>query len=167
MKQHENTNDDEDQIPPELGNSDSSEASNAEDDQHQHSPMNHTVTFKVIGCNKEQAYQEILRVVRDSLEQGENVPVALIPEPENPFNSNAIAFTCMVSDRWHRIGYVVNEILNEVHNALKRGHIVGVKFSWVKYISDWTRSGPGFFAGVNVTKHGCWPHSVVRAASTR
>ena len=119
------------------------------------------------GCTKEQVYQEILRIVRDSLDQGRNIPVSLVPEPRNPFNSNAIAFTCMVNDKWHRIGYAVNEILNEIHNALNGGEIVQVKFSWVKYISDWTRSGPGFFAGVSVTKRGYWSHSVTRAASTR
>ena len=143
------------------------EASDAEDDRHQPSTINHTTTFKVIGCTKEQVYQEILRIVRDSLDQGRNIPVSLVPEPRNPFNSNAIAFTCMVNGKWHRIGYVVNEILNEVHNALNGGEIVQVEFSWVKYISDWTRSGPGFFAGVSVTKRGYWSHSVTRAASTR
>ena len=73
----------------------------------------------------------------------------------------------MVNGKWHRIGYVVNEILNEVHNALNGGEIVQVEFSWVKYICDWTRSGPGFFAGVSVSKRGYWSHSVTRAASTR
>ena len=88
--------------------------------------------------------------MRDTLEQGHEVPILLAPEPTN---SRAIAFMCMVNGKWHRVGYVVNEILDEVHQALSRGEVVKVKFA-VKYISDWSRSGPGFFAGVDVTKHG-------------
>ena len=60
----------------------------------------------------------------------------------------------MVNGKWYRVGYVVNEILDEVHQALSRGEVVKVKFVWVKYISDWSRCGPRFFAGVDVIKHG-------------
>ena len=65
------------------------------------------------------------------------------------------------------MGYIVNEILDYVHLAISRSEIVSVELSWIKYISDWTRSGPGIFAGIKVTKQGSWPHSVVKVASTR
>lgn len=144
-------------------------SSDAEEDRNQPplTTVAHTVTFKVIGCTREQVYQETLRNVRDTLEQGHNVPILLTPEPTNPVDSKAIAFTCKVNGKWCRLGYVVSEILQEVHQALSALEVVKVKFAWVKYISDWSRSGPGFFAGVDVTKRGKWSYSVMRVASTR
>ena len=102
------------------------------------------------------------------LEAGLDVSVELTPEPMNPRDSNAIAFTCTFEDKkCRRIGYVVGDILSEVHSALQKSETVGVKFAWIKYVADWTCSGPGFFAGVNITKTGHWSPSVIRAASTR
>ena len=127
----------------------------------------HTVTFKVIGCTKERVYQDILKKVRDIREEGQDIPIALVREPCNPFDCNAIAFQCKIDGKWKRVGYVVSEILSEVHTAIENSEILRVEFAWVKYISDWTRSGPGFFAGVKVTKKGQWSSRVVQAASTR
>lgn len=39
--------------------------------------------------------------------------------------------------------------------------------AWINYVGDWFRSGPVYFAGVNITKVGTWPTCVVRVASTR
>ena len=135
---------------------------------------NHTVMFKVIGCTKEDAYsrtekgQDTLLRARDLLESGIDVCVELVPEPTNPKDAKAIAFMCTFEDKKrYRIGYVVKEILNEVHSALNNNEVTSVKFGWIKYVSDWTRSGPGFFAGVKVTKIGHWEPCVIRAASTR
>ena len=52
-------------------------------------------------------------------------------------------------------------------HALSNGDISSVKFAWIKYITDWKRCGPGFFAGVSVTKRGVWPNTVRKVASTR
>ena len=59
----------------------SHETSDAEDDRQHSSTIGHTVVFKVIGCTKEHVCQETLRRVRDTLDQGQNVPVTLSPEP--------------------------------------------------------------------------------------
>lgn len=99
----------------------------------------HTVTFKVIGCNKERGYQDVLHICRDNIQAGQTVSVKLTPEPKNPFNSRAIAFVCLIDGRWCRIGYVVNKILEEIHQALAINEILSVKFSWVKYITHWSR----------------------------
>ena len=54
-------------------------SSDAEEDRDQPdlTTVPHTVTFKVIGCTREQVYQETLRNVRDTLEQGHDVPILL------------------------------------------------------------------------------------------
>jgi hypothetical protein len=51
------------------------------------------------------------------------VPVELFPEPHNPYDSRAIAFKAFVHDDWHTIGYVVCEITEYVHNAIKGNRI--------------------------------------------
>ena len=103
---------------------------------------------------------------RDAMPNGQDVHVRLTPEPKNPVDSRAIAFMCFMDGQWYRIGYVVNEILEDVHQSLARNEIVGVKFSWVKYVTHW-RSGFGFYAGVDVSERGYWPPAVVRSCSTR
>lgn len=127
----------------------------------------HTIKFKVIGSNKESCYQQVLRMARDSIESGSHVPVFLAPEPRNPVDSQAIAFMCKLDGKEYRIGYVVSDIVHYIHAAINGNEIVQVEFAWIKYITDWFRSGPGFFASVGVTKKGRWPYPVVKAQSTR
>ena len=108
------------------------------------SNANYTVTFKCIGSVRDVACQEALCTARDRLQEGFTVQVRLNPEPHNRFDSEAIAFQCNLDGQWKRIGYVVREALSEVHAALSDSSITDVKFSWIKYIVNWTRSGPGY-----------------------
>lgn len=45
-----------------------------------------------------------------------------------------------------------SEVLDEVHTALHHHDILSVRFSWIKYISDWTLSlsGTGYFAAISI-----------------
>ena len=88
----------------------------------------HTVTFKCIDSTKEHNYQEVLASVALVRRQGGNVAVRLEPEPTNPVDSKAIAFQCKVNGTWSTIGYVVSEILDEVHQALSTNCITDVEF---------------------------------------
>ena len=112
-------------------------------------------------------YQTALRRARDSRLNGCNVPVQLVHEASNPRDSRAVAFKCELDGKWYTIGYVVSELLEEVHAAIDSGSIVSAEFAWVRYITGWTRSGPGFFAGVAIEKKGQWSDNARRAASTR
>ena len=126
-----------------------------------------TVTFKCIGASRELHSQEALAAAKRKLEKGEAVPVRILPEPNNPYDSNAIAFQCKVDDSWVTIGYIVHEILHHVHAAIESKSIVSVKFKWIKYIVMWSLSGPGFYAGINITRKGVWPREVRLASSTQ
>ena len=128
--------------------------------------VSHAIVFKCIGSQKDLRSQEVLRTVSQKLEMGETVKVKLEPEPENHWDARAIAFLCELDSKWHRIGYVVKECVDAVHNALSMGQIVSTEFDWVKYIVHWSKSGPGWYAGVKVTKRGVWPNSAVKSAST-
>ena len=74
---------------------------------------------------------------------------------------------CQLDNKPYTIGYIVSELLDEMHTAIQAGKIVSVKFSWVKYITDWTRCGPKFFAGVAIERIGPWSPQAIRSASTR
>lgn len=125
----------------------------------------HSVIFKCIGVTRDPKIQETLKLVARKIKDENEVEVQLAPEPTNPVDSNAIAFLCKLNDRWQRIGYVVREALDAVHDAIERKKIVTVKFEWVKYIIHFSRSGPGWYAGIKITKSGQWPTSVVRCSS--
>ncbi len=93
------------------------------------------------------------------------LPVSLVPEPTNPRDSKALAFVCMIDGKQHTIGYVIIELLDEVHAARNVGSIVSVKFSWIRYVTEWSR--PGFFAGIDIEKNGMWSTNVVSRQSTK
>ena len=61
------------------------------------------------------------------------MPVKVVPEPSNPYDSRAISFQCQLQQKWHTIGYVVREVCDSVHDALSSNSIVSVQFAWVKY----------------------------------
>ena len=111
-------------------------------------------------------YQETLKRATQLQDKGENVPVRVHHEPENPMDSKAIAFECQIENQWKVIGYVVREALDATHRALETNVISEIKFEWIKYIVHWSRSGPGWYAGVKITKKGVWPKEVISCAST-
>lgn len=93
-----------------------------------------------------------------------DVPVELVPEAMNPYDKKAIAFVCIIDKKQHRIGYIVRECLDAVHDALSSNVVKSAKFVWCKYR---TFNGHlGFYAAVNITKFGNWPNVVYRSRST-
>ena len=126
----------------------------------------HKLTFKCIGVTRAVEHRSTLRVVRDLMAEGRSVPVQLVHEPSNPRDSRALAFVCCINGERHTIGYVVSQLV-EVHSAIDSGSVTSVEFAWVRYITDWSRSGPGFFAGIGIEKRGRWSDTAERYASTR
>ena len=72
-----------------------------------------------------------------------------------------------VNGKFQRIGYVVREVLMDVHSAIQRDEIISVKLGWVKLVVSWTVGGPNMYAVIDITKRGEWPKNVVRYASTK
>ena len=94
----------------------------------------YTETFKCIGCQHDLEAQQALRIVSQMMRNGDIVPVNIFHEPNNRYDSRAMAFKCWIRDEWKRIGYVVKEALDAVHNAKDRGEITDVSFKWAKYL---------------------------------
>lgn len=126
----------------------------------------HSVTFKCIGANKDITSQQALEKASELLSCSKPVKVELQPEPHNPKDAQAIAFVCYLDEKPYRIGYVVHEVLEDVHDAIKNKRIISVKFEWIKYITSWY-SGPGWFAGIKITRNGRWSDIVIKSASTK
>jgi len=59
----------------------------------------HTITFKCIGCTRDPDSQKALQETSQRLAKEETVMVQLQCEPENKFDSQAIAFQCYVSNQ--------------------------------------------------------------------
>ncbi len=97
----------------------------------------HRLKFKCIGSKKEQRYQDALRSAQDVRRLGHTIPVSLFKEPLNPRDAQAIAFKCQLDGKWKTIGYVVSELLDEVHNVMDNGRIISVEFAWISYVTDW------------------------------
>ena len=121
--------------------------------------------FKCIGAVRDGKSQEMLRIARDKIENGDSVLVKLVPEPTNPKDAKAVAFMSEIDGTWTRIGYVVKEVLEHVHEAMNAKQIVSVEFAWIKYITQWGESGPGYFAGISVSKEGPWDPQVTKYRS--
>ncbi len=61
----------------------------------------------------------------------------------------------------------MNEVLEEVHTAINNDRIEGVRFKWIKFITDWYYSGPGWFTAICISKFGNWSQVVIDYQSTR
>ena len=94
-----------------------------------------TVNFKCVGVTRDPLYQETLKLAFDMLiNEKKNVPVRLNPEPNNPYDSHAVAFECeIIAGCWKVFGYVPKELCDFVLSAIDKGDILNVEFSWIKY----------------------------------
>ena len=129
--------------------------------------LTHTIIFKCMGTNYHPESQNALSKAAELIKKGHDVPIKLSKEPDNIYDSQAIAFQCQLEGHWVRIGYIVREALPSVHKALTEKKIITVRFDWVKYLVTWSKSGPGFYAGIKISLNGEWPKEVWQCRSTR
>ena len=52
------------------------------------------------------------------LQAGTTVPVKVIPEPNNPFDSCGLAFQWLTDNKWQVIEYLIKELCDIVHEAI-------------------------------------------------
>ena len=140
---------------------DSEASSEASSDEPDIPFVTHSVVFKCIGSTKESTYQDTLAL--EKLVVGEAVPVRFKKEPNNPMDSRAIAFECKLGNEYVRIGYVVREALDAVHDAIDQQKILKVEFDYVKFVVQF--KDRGWYAGISITRIGQWPTHVLRCCA--
>ena len=118
------------------------------------SEVEHFVVFKCIGSTKEHKYQEVLAESALLKRNNKKPKVRIRAEPMNPFDSNAIAVECFVNSNWEHVGYLVREVLDSVHQVLQDNAPVSVELEWVKFITHWSKSCPGWYCGIKITRKG-------------
>ena len=96
---------------------------------------------------------------------GVNVAFQISPEPLFMLK-HIITFECCLNNKWERVGYMVTDVLSAVHEALHKQEIVTVELAWVKFITHWSQSSPGWYCGVKISKKGPWSNDVWRCRST-
>ena len=119
-----------------------------------------------MGTTKCPRSQKVLSEAAGRLANGDNIAVILRKELTNPKDARAIAFDCKVYEDWDRIGYVVKDVVESVHEALDKDLIVSVNFEWIRFITHWSRSGIGWYCGIKIAKKGEWPQVVTTCGSS-
>ena len=124
-----------------------------------------SVNFKCIGVTRDSLYQETLKNAFSVIKKGNGACIRVIPEPDNPYDSHAVAFECLIDGLWRVFGYVIKELSDHVLDAITNGDIVCVEFAWIKYKILKT-TGAGYYAAVRVTKKKEWPQIVHALSDT-
>ena len=148
MGEYDTEDEKEQVIEEECDNDSDNNSSSEEDASNGGGSVPHTVVFKCIGAVRDSDSQTTLRAARDRLADRYTVPVRMRQEPTNIMDSRAVVFERELNGKWNKVGYVVSDILEEVHAAINANKILDTRFKWMKYITTWTRSGPGYFAGM-------------------
>ena len=139
-----------------------SELEDSSDERAEPDQRSHTIVFKCIGATKSKDYQAVLKKARDLIASGQSVPVCLSKEPQN------LERALLLPAMWMASGSKFAMLSTKLWKlAIDRNEISSVIFSWVRYITEWSRSGPGVLAGIAICKAGPWPHNVVIASSTK
>ena len=154
-----------DQYNPFLQSDPEPSDSDAEDIPDTLPTQTHIVTFKCVGSIHDVCRQVVLSRISKILCDGGIFDARIHPEPENQYR--AITFQCHIEQEWQTIGYIVRECLDHVHEALQKKGILSVKLAWAKYLVCWSRSGPGFYAAINISLNGEWHRDVIRSQTTR
>ena len=93
--------------------------------------ITHAVTFKCIGSTKETQYQEALSSAAARLNRGEAVLCQVLPEPNNPIDSEAICIQFKLDRKWYKVGYVIHEALSDLHTALRESKVTKVSIDYL------------------------------------
>ena len=89
--------------------------------------------------------------------------VDIKPEPENDYDSNAIAVLLNYGSGWYTVGYIAKELANEIHPLLKTSNIK-VEISHIRFRLTYLLIG--YYLTLNITRKGQWSPKVISASKT-
>lgn len=120
----------------------------------------HCLPFKVMGVTYNTMIQDHLQAAKAV--GSSVVSVKLEVEPNNQYDSNAIAVFINYGSDWVKIGYIARELTRYIHPLLANGNIVSVDVKHIKFCIVYMRVG--YYITINITKKGQWEEQVVRAS---
>ena len=74
---------------------------------------------------------EALSSAAARLNRGEAVPCQVLPEPNNPIDSEAICIQFKLDRKRYKVGYVIHEALCNFDTALRESKITKVSIDWI------------------------------------
>lgn len=89
--------------------------------------------------------------------------VDIKPEPDNDYDSNAIAVLLNYGTEWYTVGYIAKELTNEIHPLLETANIK-VAISHIRFRVTYLLIG--FYLTLNITREGQWSPRVISASKT-
>ena len=122
--------------------------------------VNHCLPFKVMGVTYNTEYQEHLEAAKAA--GITNVRANIKSEPENEYDSNAIAVFINYGFDWVKIGYIAKELTRFIHPLMGNGKIVSVDVKHIKFSLVYLRVG--YYITINITRKGQWEEQVARAS---
>ena len=81
------------------------------------------------------------------------------------WSHRSLALSTEAKGQWHTFGYVVTELLEEVHGAIVQHEVIKTTFKTIKCMFTCTRCDHGFYAAVNITRKGLWSSQVIKHAN--
>ena len=131
-----------------------------EDDKDKSNSIVHALTFKCTGTIKEERYQEILVAANLQRRNGEEVHVRRTPEPTNCYDSEAIACktsTSTDSENNEKELAIWSVKLHRTYmKQFRSNSILSLQFDWIRFITHWSRSKPGWYYRIRISRVGSW-----------
>lgn len=115
-----------------------------------------TQAFAVKGSTYEKNYQSNLKTVQSVIRSQQEIVVNLVPERDNPKDTNAIRVVVSVQDQSLPIGYIGVRKIPKVTSAIQKSDIVSVR---VKSVTSWfvkNLNARKLRAFVQICKKGRW-----------
>lgn len=137
----------------------------SDDDSHESDEVvMHTLPFKVLGSCHKKHRQVVLEQAHDYLyEYNRPVCISLEREPDNPYDSNAIAVFLQTIDEFEIVGYIASELTQYVIPSLGhpdfRASVKDIRFRT-------TYMMVGFYLSIELTKRGLWHKEVIKASKS-
>jgi len=122
----------------------------------------HELPFKVMGVTHVPMRQTHLMWAHENLEKGNDVEVKIRPDPDNHYDSNAIAVEINYGSGWNVVGFILRELTQFIHPVLQRNKLSGQRIGHIRFRTHW--STPGFYILIYLKCKGMWPREVIKAS---
>lgn len=122
----------------------------------------HTLLFKVLGvCHSVERQKTLERAYQLLYEYNRPVFSKLEKEPDNVYDSNAIAVYVMTDDSYDKVGYIASELTQFVHPYLNTPDF-NVSVEKVTFCTKYLLVG--FYLTISLSKKGLWHNEVIKAS---